>query len=419
MKNPYPINPIMKLVVGVWMWIYTRKYNIRAKISSEIQNINEPYLLLGNHVGRYDPFIQAFFLKKKPNFVSSDAVMRDRIIGTAFKWLGAVPKRKGQRDSQVIREMNRVVQAGGALAIFPEGARTWSGAPLDVDPSIAKLVRLLKIPVVTSTMQGSYAYDPRWAKKVRKAGFEVDYKLVIRKEEIKNLSEEEIFKRICDEIQHDNIAYLEQNKIAIESEIRAESIELILFACPHCNSMNGFTSSGNNFSCKNCNTTHEVDRFGFFNALGAETHFTNTRNWMNWQNQTFVRQIFALMEQPDDGQPILTSGKMNVFYAGDTGPLKPIGQGKITFYRNRLHVAMANREFDLMWDDVDMISPQYLERLELTTAHTAYRFWPTYPEAGIKWELALNAIRYAQGKHTQLSAHFKSILVAASRQETT
>jgi 1-acyl-sn-glycerol-3-phosphate acyltransferase len=407
----------MTFVVKVWMTIYTRKYSIKARIPDEIKDIKEPYLMLGNHVGRYDPFIQSHFMQMKPNFVSSDAVMRDRIIGTAFKWLGAVPKRKGQRDSQVIREMNRVVQAGGALAIFPEGARTWSGAPLDVDPSIAKLVRLLKIPVITSTMLGSYAYDPRWAKKVRKAGFEIDYKLVIRKEEIRNLSEEEIYKRICDQIQHDNIAYLEQNKVKIESEIRAESIELILFACPHCNSMAGFTSSGNDFTCKKCKTTHEVDEYGFFKAFDTETRFTNTRDWMNWQNQTFVREIFTMMEQPDDGKPILQSGEMDIFYAGDTGPLKPIGKGKIKFYRDRLHVTMTDKSFDLMWEDVDMISPQYLERLELTTADTAYRFWPTYPEAGIKWELALNAIRYAQGKHTQLSSHFKSILEQAAQKE--
>lgn len=406
----------MKLVVDIWMWLYTRRYNIRPIIQEEVKNLNEPYLMLGNHVGRYDPFIQSYFLSKPPNFVSSDAVLRDRVIGTAFKWLGAVPKRKGMRDSQVIREMTKVVKAGGALALFPEGARTWSGAPLDIDPSIAKLVRLLKIPVVTSTMLGSYAYDPRWAKKVRKAAFSIDYKLIIRKEEIGKLDENEIYKRICDEIQHDNIAYLEKSKMAIESEHRAESIELILFACPHCESMDGFTSKGNTFSCKHCATTYEVDCYGFFSASTTETRFTNTRDWMNWQNVTFVRQIYDLVSKPDNGQPILQSGEVNIFYAGDTGPLKPIGNGKIAFYRDRLHVVMPEKTLDLLWEDVDMISPQYLERLELTTPHAAYRFWPTYPEAGIRWELALNALRYAQGQHTKLSSHFKSILVEAASQ---
>ena len=187
MGNPYPINTFLRLVVKMWMSLFTWYYKISANISSELKDFDQPYILLSNHYGRYDPFIISHFIKKRPNFISSDAILRDKVIGTLFKGLGAMPKKKGVRDSHIIREMVKVVHGGGALSLFPEGTRTWSGETLFIDPSIAKLVKLLKVPVITARMKGAYAYDPRWSNKIRRAEVKIDYKMAVAKEEVGKL----------------------------------------------------------------------------------------------------------------------------------------------------------------------------------------------------------------------------------------
>lgn len=417
MRNPYPIHPILKRIIKVWMTFFTRYYRIKANITGEVKYIQPPYLLIGNHVGRYDPFIQSHFLATRPNFVSSDAVLRDKIIGTLFKKLGAMPKRKGTRDSQIIREMRKVTDAGGAIALFPEGARTWSGTPLDIDISIVKLIRLLKIPVITAKMQGSYQYDPRWAAKIRRCGFEIDYHMLLKADEIKQKTDEEIYRELLAHVAYDDIAYQQTHMRKIESEKRAENIELVLFACPKCESYSGFHSSGNQFSCNHCDLEVAIDAFGFFSGNGFDLPFNNTRDWMNWQNTSYIRHIFERMQAGHFDQPFFTSVPVTISFALGYHRLKPIGEGTIAFFADRLEIYNGNKTITQFWEDVDMISPQYKDRLELTNKKDeAYRFTSKNPfEAGIKWELALNAVRYFEGKHTQLSAHFIGVLKEAAK----
>ena len=166
---------------------FKKVFKISANIPVEVKNINEPYLLLSNHYGRYDPFIISDFIKMKPNFVSSDAILRDPFYGRIFTGLGAIPKKKGVRDSHVIREMKKVIDRGGAIALFPEATRTWSGVTQYIDPSIAKLARLLNVPVVTAKMKGAYAFDPRWARPLRRSKMEIDYELSVTKDQMERV----------------------------------------------------------------------------------------------------------------------------------------------------------------------------------------------------------------------------------------
>lgn len=415
MRNPYPINPVLQALIQVWMFFFKRYYRIKANIPNEVKHINTPYLLISNHVGRYDPFIVSSFFKRKPNFVSSDAVLRDRIIGTLFKLLGAMPKRKGTRDTYIIREMRKVIDAGGSIALFPEGARTWSGTSLDIDPSIVKLIRLLKVPVITAKMKGAYWYDPRWAVRVRRSGFEIDYTLLFKPEDLPNVSDEDIYQAILNHVQHDDIAWQEANKRAIDSDNRAENIELILFACPQCKSNKGFNSQGSTFSCKSCSLTVDVDPYGFFSSSTIDLPHRNTRDWMLWQNITFVRHIFSHMQHGNLAEPFFTSVPVSISYASGTERLAEIGNGSLAFFVDRLEIYSDGKTTVLPWDEVDMISPQYKDRLELTNIHNeAYRFTSNGPfEPGIKWELTLNAVRYFEGKRTKLSPHFMSLLQEA------
>ncbi len=417
MRNPYPINHFLIAVIRAWMFFFKRYHKIRVIVPPEVKKLSAPYLLISNHVGRYDPFIIGTILKKTPNFVSSDAVLRDRVIGTVFKLLGAMPKRKGTRDTYIIREMRKVIDAGGSIGLFPEGARTWSGTSLDIDPSVVKLMRLLQVPVITAKMKGAYWYDPRWAVRVRRSGFDIEYTLLYTPEQIKKLSDEELYQGVLTHVQHDDIAWQEQHKRIIHSDKRAENIELILFACPICNSFEGFTSTKNSFSCKQCATHVDVDEFGFFSSNNQNLPYTNTRDWMKWQNVAFVQHVFEHMQKGALKAPFFTSVPVTISYASGTDRLAEIGTGTIAFFVDRLEIYSNAKTTVLPWREVDMISPQYKDRLELTNIHNeAYRFTSNGPfESGIKWELTLNAVRYYQGNRTQLSPHFKSLLEEAGR----
>ena len=87
------------------------------------------------------------------------------------------------------------------LIIYPEARYANVGTNSHLTPSIAKLAKLLKVPVVTINMQGNYLQQPIWNLKERKgARLHADLKCVVTQDEIGKLSVDEILSRISKEL---------------------------------------------------------------------------------------------------------------------------------------------------------------------------------------------------------------------------
>jgi 1-acyl-sn-glycerol-3-phosphate acyltransferase len=409
MKQPYPINPFLKYLVKVWMFLFTTWYKVRGNISPELKRISEPYLLLGNHYGRFDPFIISYFFNKRPNFVSSDAILRDRVVGKLFKGLGAMPIKKGLRDSMAIREMKKVMQAGGAIALYPEGTRTWTGVTHPMDPSIAKLVRFLNVPVITAKMRGAYLMDPRWATPMRRATMEIDFEKIITKEETRELSEDEIFGRVKAGLQQDDTAYQLEKKIKIKSNRRAEQVEKVIFQCQSCLSFSDFNAVGNSFSCDLCQQSFEMDEYGFISS-SEELQFNNLRDWIDWQNKNFVahlREEYAKMSN----EPLFSAQEMSIERAKGNAPMNKLGLGEIVFYRDHLQVNINDERIHLDFKGITSLSAQYMERIELFHGAMAFRFVSKkHFESGLKWELATNVVWALSGDQHKVASYFAELI---------
>ena len=410
-KPTYRIKWYYQLLVQLFIALLKKVYNISAHIPPEVKNINEPYLLLANHYGRYDPFIISDFILKKPNFISSDAILRDSTIGRIFKGLGAIPKKKGIRDTHVIREILKVIKEGGSIALFPEATRTWSGETHFIDPSIAKLIKLLNVPVIIAKMKGAYAFDPRWARPLRRAKVEIDYTLAITKKQMLSLEEDEIMNIIYKSLSHDDIAYQRENKALIKSNCRAEYIERIIFQCPECKRFDGFNSSRNQFGCNSCNYYLEVDLYGFFKSNEYPVPFDNPKDWLEWQNKNFVDWVLNRLKDPADNL-LFKAVDMNIQIAEGQGAMVNKGVGVISFYPDRINIVYRKGEENLFHKDISSLSPQFKERIELLYHDKAYRFTSIqYHEPGIKWELAINAVWHASDQMFKISPYFKHLFV--------
>lgn len=414
-ETPYKIKKryklLVKLVIGYLKW----RYKLSANVAPEVKQLNEPYLLLPNHYGRYDPFILAYFLfpyYRSPNFVSSDAILRDPFYGKLFSGLGAIPKKKGVRDTQVIRAMLKVVERGDPVALFAEGSRSWSGVSNYIDPSIAKLVKLMKVPVVTAKMKGASVFDPRWAERLRRARMEVDYKLTLTKEEIASLSEDEIMAKLLPDIQHDDVEYLRKHPVTIKSNRRAEYIEKIFFQCPECNEYAGFDSYRNQFACNACGYQAMINKKGFITSKFKRVYFTNTRDWLQWQNQNFIGYIKSKIEVKQEGYLFLAKLMQYEKAIGYT-KMEDIGVGTAFFYYNRIVIKYGEVEEEFSFDTIDSLSAQHLERIEFTLGEEAHRLTSTkHKESGLKWEIAINTVWYYTNQQHKLSPYLKNLFEA-------
>lgn len=406
-KIRYKVSPGFYLLFKTIFWPFVRIYNIRAVLSEGVKNLEGPSLVLANHIGFWDPFIISYFLKKKPHFISSDAVMRDPVKRFFVKGFGAIPKKKNIRDTKVIRDMADYIAASESIGLFPEATRTWTGTTLYIDPSVAKLVKLLKVPVVSAKMKGMFLFNPRWSYNVRKGKVVIDYDVIIQADEIKQLSQEEIYERIKNALRHSETEYQQSEKIRIKSNRRAEYMNHVLFYCPECQSFDGYKAHRNTLTCIHCGSQIFVDRYGFFRHSKNDFPYKNIDQAFAIQKEVFESYIKNALIQDKD-KFLFAEDRMNIYRTEGTDDLVQLGTGRIEFHTDRIVMKIGQREDEVLYlENIETLNAQLFERIEIYTRDRAYRFASEEKGvSGIRWEIAANVVWRHIGQDYKASKYF-------------
>ena len=411
----YRIPIFFQLLADIIFFFFTRMFNITAKVPKEVKELNGAYLLLSNHVGYWDPFIISYFLKKKPHFVVSDATLRDPTIRFLLKNFGVISKKKNMKDTKVIRQMIDHVQHNEAIGLFPEGTRTWTGKSLAIEPATSKLIKILNIPVVTAKMKGMYLSNPRWAYNMRKAKVQIDFKLMINSDDIKEFSLTKIDSLIEQHLHHNEMEYQEKESIKIHSEKRAEYLNHVIFYCPKCKSLEGFNAKKNNLNCKTCKLNIFVNEYGFFETNNFKLPYNNILQAYDQQVQYLTNYINDEIKLNNKNH-LFSDNNVLIYKNNVNSDYELLGKAKLYFYTYKIEAIFLDKEsliFDL--EELQTLNPQLNERIELYYQNIAYRFIGEEPGlSGIKWEIACNTIWYHKKQMHKLCSHLKSVQFAGN-----
>ncbi|MBT7826238.1 MAG: 1-acyl-sn-glycerol-3-phosphate acyltransferase [Bacteroidetes bacterium] len=404
----YPTKYYIRFLTYLVFSLFILYYRIKKKLPSEVKKLKSPYLLLSNHVGFWDPFIAGHFLPKFTHFVSSDAAFRHKTTNFFLTRLGTIAKKKNMRDTQVIRDIISVIQQGENVGIFPEAVRNWAGSSFKMDKSIVKLIKLLDVPVVVSILKGMNLFNPRWSKKIRKTKVEVEYILLLNKEEVHKLSEEEIFAQLQNTLKHDEVAYQKKNKNIIHLDRKAEHINHALYLCPDCHAIDPFRVGGNSFTCCNCNYDIHINDYGFFERISpGKLHFDNIRDWYYWQEKYLLEDIQKKFEI--GYQDCLFEDKgSKIYYGKEDADLQSIGQADVKLFMDRIDLCFQenSKQITFNFNDLQAINPQVHERLEIYYKNEPYRIIGSREGvSALKWEVAVNAIWKKLGQENKLSPY--------------
>ena len=383
-------------------------YRIKRVLPKEVRKLKSPYLLLGNHVGHWDPFLIGNFLPKFTRFVASDASMRAGVNKFFMTRLGTIPVKKNMKDTKVIRDIIAVMRQGGNVGIFPEAVRNWAGSTMNMDKTTAKLIKMLKVPVVVAILKGMNLFNPRWAKGVRRTKVEIEYKLLLTSDEAQNLTEEEIYEKIVKYMQHDEVEYQRKNMNKINSDKRAEHISFTLYTCPECNSVDSFRAEGNNFKCTHCNYDIHIDDYGFFERPnGGKLHFDNIRDWYNWEGKWLVDCVNKMFDEKSK-EVVFEDKNSKIYHTTSGGDLDLIGTADIRLFIDRIEIDFKDKDECMImnFDDLQTISPQINDRLEMYYKNEAYRaIGEREGVSALKWEIAVNTIWKKLGQTTKLAPY--------------
>lgn len=286
-----------KMVIPfVRLWMFTdvrRKYVYDETFD---RKRDEPYVLLANHTFVFDVIDVVLKLKNQPFIVANQNLFTKQPLKFLLEKIAyAIPKSKGASDLRTARDLIGAVKRGHPICIFPEGNTTFNGETTYVEESTMKLIKKLKIDVVVCKVEGGYLSKPRWATSKRKNRVcKMTYKVVISKEEIVNMSLEEINKKVNDEMYNDDYVYQRKVMIPHPSKKAAEGLENILYICPECNSVGTIETKNDEVSCTHCNTVGKVNEYGFIEGF----KYDNTVDWDHFQRDFDLKLRDVAFESP-------------------------------------------------------------------------------------------------------------------------
>ncbi|MFA6366817.1 MAG: lysophospholipid acyltransferase family protein, partial [Candidatus Hydrogenedentales bacterium] len=165
-------------------------YNAHAIGREIFDTVKPPFILVGNHSCNMDPFLTNFFVPHPVHWVTSDGNLRSPLMRfLLIKLVGSIPKSKAIPDIETVNWIVEFIRKRkSVVGFYPEGQATWDGTSLPSLVSTAKLVKLLKVPVICAVSRGAFMTKPRWSYGKRKGEMEIEFTQLLDPLSIKQLS---------------------------------------------------------------------------------------------------------------------------------------------------------------------------------------------------------------------------------------
>lgn len=359
-------------------------------------------ILVANHVTLFDPIWIYDVLKRPVYFVATEDLFRGRFLGGLLRWFGAFPKRKAASDLKTMKNMIQVLLRGGLVGLYPEGVRTWDGSNGPLIPTIAHLIRRMKVPVYTCRLEGGYLSWPRWADRWRRIPVRLVFNQLYQKNSIPG-SDPPILNDIARAIE------IRDYQLAIDDPGRrftglAAGLSKVLYRCPNCHTVEGLAAvrplSTNQIECRSCFSTWRVDirsrvtpvdEFG--RAMG-ESH--PVAEWYRRIREQPLTPIRTSLVQLDKEERLYLVSRAHFLFRERRFPrlrLYAFGRALLTD-RCLLFKGKAGIRLSAPLAEIDSLSIEPGDKLHFTIRGTLYRI-PFRRESPLKWMDTLLRLRDA------------------------
>lgn len=339
------------LYMAAWMLsLPSMKYHHLELKKEGMEGLKAPYLLFSNHQSFYDlKVLQTALFPHRANYVA--AIDAFALHGNGIMHgLGCIAKRKFlPMDLALIKNMRYSVDVLKKICVmYPEARFSLDGKRSYIPFSTAKLVKLLKVPLVTLNMHGCYTANPQFSqKKYKHVPIKAEMKLIASAEQVEKMTAEEIYSKIVESLDYDDYDYQLQNNIRITDPDRAKGLGSLLYQCPHCYTEHSMTASGTTLRCEHCGKAYEYTELGELRALDGETEFSHIPDWFDWQRENVRKEVASGKYHFEDEVEVWTLPSSKKFVKH--------GKGKIvhTLDGFRLVCEAYGQPTDVFWKSED------------------------------------------------------------------
>ena len=326
-KNPLKPNIIFRTLIRVLAipdmlatrFLYT--FKDRDKLPEG------PYLILMNHSSFIDLKIASKIFYPMPYSIVCTS---DGFVGKNWlmRLIGCIPTQKFVTDITLIRDMRYMLKKKNtSVLMYPEASYTFDGTQTPLPEKLGQLMKLLDVPVITVITKGAFHRDPLYnGLQLRKVKVSAEVKCLATREDIKNLSVEELSRKLEKTFTFDNFRWQQENNIEIKEKFRADGLDRILYKCAHCEKEGGMRGKGTTLTCSYCKKEYELDIYGTLIAQKGETEFLHIPDWYKWQRECVKKEL-------EDGTYLLDT-KVKIGMMVDYKAIYMVGEGRLVHDKN-------------------------------------------------------------------------------------
>lgn len=283
-------------------WLNTVGYGLKIK-KENMAGVKPPYLLLGSHHSFMDFYVTPLAVwPHRANYIS-ELEGFEAFGEQIYRQVGCLGTRKFISDLPLVKNIKKVVDRGDIIVIYPEARYSNVGTNSRLTLSLAKLARLLKVPVVTLVMNGNHLQSPIWNLTPRKeVRLRATMKCILTPEQMAGMSAKEILAVLQRELTYDDYRYQRDTKLKISFPKRAEGLHLPLYLCRECGGEFCMESEGAVLRCRNCGAAWEMDEYGTLHRTrpvagdteardGAAPDSLTIPDYYEWERQQVIAEI--------------------------------------------------------------------------------------------------------------------------------
>ena len=316
-----------------------RKANITyRKINMNKLKKNEPALILMNHSNFLDMkiahrvlFPRCFnIVATTDGFVGRNWLMRE---------IGCIPTVKFISDPGLVKNIMSAIKKKRSVLMYPECGYSVDGRSTTLPYSLAKLVKVLKVPLVTIITDGVYLRQPLYGNLYkRNVSVSADVKYVLSKDEIASLSVDEIYDIILEEFSFNGFEKQINSKIEVTEPLRAKDLNKVLYKCPVCLEEGKMEAKTDTICCTGCNNKYYLSVTGKLIPSNKDLKVMNVPKWIDFEREAVLKEI-------NDGTYHLDTD-VDVIVMKDTYHLYKVGSGHLTHGMDGFHLTLDDGTLD-------------------------------------------------------------------------
>jgi len=386
-------NALLYFGVGAFFKLYYRAAYRHLVDKSAMKGVAPPYLVIANHSCWLDYIISSStMLPVRMNYVGAYNFFRDKVLKTVFTFMGVIPRHQYTTDTASIRKMKYCVDRGWAVALYPHGCLSNEGRPGGFAvPGVAKLAKLLGVPVVALKTDGGYLTRPRWSKKARRGRLETTVTPILTAAEVKSLDSKTIYRRMMDAIDFDDYKWQRERMIPFRGKKVAEGVEYVLHKCPKCQREFTLRSEDDRLYCEACGNAVRMNQYLMFEPEAVDTvFFDGIDRWYDFQKESLVAEI-------SDPAFALTAQTELLFAEPDKYGYQHQGEGELRLTREAITYTgtVKGEEVSLIFpmQNIPMIPYAANEYIEVAVREDIHRFVLENRRQMMKWAMAVRQIR--------------------------